>query len=146
MASTYSQLLIAERVMNMHSTYFTLLADKGGHFRIVGDRGSILSGSADESQSEASIIGLRVVVHVTVFQSLSHKGWSQLQYSLTLQMTVPTGTAAPCHEIIEPEAHIEQQTQPNASRRGKGHAHGMTVTFIKGKNKTKRVNQKWCIL
>src|SRR5260370_3927832 len=74
MASTYSQLLIAERVMNMHSTYFTLLADKGGHFRIVGDLCSIFSGSADESQSEASIIGLRVLATVTVFQSLNHTG------------------------------------------------------------------------
>ena len=132
--------------MNLHSTYFTLLADKGGHFRIVGDRGSVLSGSADKSHSEAGIIGLPVVVHIAVFQSLSHKGRSQLQYILTTQMMVPTGSTASCHEIIEPEPHIEQQTQPNASWRGKGHAHGMTITLIKRKDKTKRVNQKWRVL
>src|SRR5437588_3043992 len=108
MAGTYSHLLITKCVVNMHTRYFTLLGNKGSHFRIVGDRGSILRSSTDESHGQTGIIGLRIVVHVAFFQALSNKGWRQLQYLLTAQMAMPANVAAARQQIIQQEASVDK--------------------------------------
>ena len=88
MPGMYSQLLIAQSIMNVYASYSTVLANKRSNFGIIGDRSSKLSSRTDESHSEANIIGLPIIVHVAIFQPFGNQGRSQLQYTFAPQMTV----------------------------------------------------------
>src|SRR5579859_5864318 len=146
MARMHCQLCIAKCIVNTRAAYFTLLANKGCYFCIVGDRSPVLSSGTDKGHCEAGIIGLPIIVHVAVLQPLGNKGWSALQHSFAAQMTVPANVAPSRHDIIEEESHIEQQTQANPPWRGKWHSYRMTITMIMGQNKGKRLHQKRGVL
>src|SRR2546423_14276326 len=108
MACMYSQLLIANSIMNVRSAYFPFLAYKGGNFGIIGDCSSILSSRTYEGHSEAGIIGLRIIVHVDILQTLCKKGWSQLHYPCPLQMAMPFYVLSSSQPIVNPKPNIEQ--------------------------------------
>src|SRR5947209_19572318 len=132
--------------MNVHSTYLPLLANKGGNFGIIGDCSSILCSGTDECHGEAGIIGLRIIIHVAILQTLCNKGWSQLYYPLALQMAMPFYVVPSRQPIIHPQPNIEQLPQPNTLWRRKRHPYRLTIAFVKRQEKGYRRNQKGSVL
>src|SRR6266567_23096 len=132
--------------MNTRTLYFPLFGNKGRDFRIVGDYSPLLSSGTYQSHGKAGVIRLRVIVHVAILQALGDKGWSQLQYALALQTTMSFDIIAPGQTVIHPKPHTQEQSQPNASRRGKRHSNGMTITFIHRQDKGDRGHQKRGVL
>src|SRR5712692_6665705 len=141
-----SHFLITKTITYTGTTYLPLLGDKGSHLAIVGDRGTVLSGSTNERHREAGIMRLRIIVDEAFFQSLGKKVWCQLQHSIATQMMMPFHVASSCQYIVEPEPKIENRAQPDASRRGKWHAHRVTITLIDRQDKCEWMHQEWGVL
>src|SRR5579875_119203 len=68
-AGAYGKLLLAKLVAHLRAAYFVPFAEQRDYFSVVGNRCAILGSGAYEGHSQASVIGLGIVVDKAFFQS-----------------------------------------------------------------------------